>query len=86
METLQQRFEETTIDGTLRNSNKEAVIILDSCVQIKSRKHKSHLLTVLAGKMGRYGAQLVLPRIVIHEISKVTRSSKHTPCDTNIYF
>jgi len=58
-------------------SNKEVFIILDSNGHITKGHQATHLLTILAGKMGRYNAKLVLPRIVLKEVSKVTRTSQN---------
>ena len=58
-------------------SNKELFIILDSNGHITKGHQATHLLTILAGKMGKYNAKLVLPRIVLKEVSKVTRTSQN---------
>nr|AIE90685.1 hypothetical protein [uncultured marine thaumarchaeote AD1000_05_B01]AIE95355.1 hypothetical protein [uncultured marine thaumarchaeote AD1000_65_A02] len=66
--------EDSSTESITTNRNKEVLILLDSNIYIRNKP--DHMLTVLAGKMGRYNSKLILPRIVLYEVSKVTRTSQ----------
>jgi len=51
---------------------KPRLIILDSCIYVEDKKRHGRILTTLAGKLGRYNLKLIVPRIVIYEVTKVT--------------
>ena len=51
-------------------------IILDSCIYVENKKRYGRILTKIAGKLKKYRLQLVVPRIVLYEISKVTHNQQ----------
>ena len=51
------------------------LILIDSCIYVEDKKCHGRILTTLAGKIGHYNLQLVVPRIVIYEVSKVTSTN-----------
>ena len=51
---------------------KERQIILDANVYINDKKTFARIITTLAGKCCRYKLKLIVPRIVIYEVGKIT--------------
>jgi len=51
------------------------LIILDSNIFVKGHGN-AKLLTILAGKLGRFKARLIVPRIVLYEVAKVTHNTQ----------
>ena len=49
-------------------------IILDSNVYILDNQRNGRILTTIAGKLGKYHLKLILPRIIIYEVSKITKN------------
>ena len=63
----------------LQNENRkltEQLVILDSCVYVEDKKCYGRILTTLAGKLRKYKLRLVIPRIVLYEVSKVTHTQQ----------
>ena len=56
----------------------EQLIIFDSCIFIEDKKRYGRILTTLAGKIRKYKLKLVIPRIVLYEVSKVTRTQQQS--------
>lgn len=51
---------------------KGRLILVDSNIFVEDKKRHGRILTSLADKLGRYNLKLIIPRIVIYEVSKVT--------------
>ena len=51
-------------------------IILDSCIYVEDKKCSGRILTTLSSKLRQNKLQLVLPRIVIYEVAKVTKNQQ----------
>jgi len=69
---------EITIDV---NKSGHTLILLDSNIHIKKNNKHLRMITTLAGKMKKYKASLIMPNIVLYEVSKVSKTSKQETID-----
>ena len=51
------------------------IIIFDSCLYVLDSQRSGKIITTLKGRLGKYGLRLALPRIILYEVSKITKNS-----------
>ena len=63
------------------NKSSHTTILLDSNIHNKKNNKHLRMITTLAGKMKKYKASLIMPNIVLYEVSKVSKTSKQKVMD-----